>query len=231
MTKNNFYSASLRLRAIATVLVTLTLVTFPAPSDQAVNAQTPAQKTPSPERESNGGQKEGIKVHGHWTIEVRNPDGTLAKRQEFENSLISDGAKQLLRVLARQQTVGEWSIIFQGHFDTDRTCLSGGSPVACQLVEVNSQTQALPWIFKTLVASWSQSDPLKFVLSGSATAAKAGNVFTVFTRMVTCNPDVLPANCSSNAQFLTNFTFRELPQAIDVAAGQIIQITVAISFS
>ena len=31
--------------------------------------------------------KEGIKVHGHWTIEVRNPDGMLARHVEFENAL------------------------------------------------------------------------------------------------------------------------------------------------
>jgi len=30
---------------------------------------------------------EGIQVHGHWTIEVRNPDGTLDKRVEFENGI------------------------------------------------------------------------------------------------------------------------------------------------
>jgi hypothetical protein len=34
-----------------------------------------------------GGPQEGIKVHGHWVIEVRNPDGTLSTRREFENGL------------------------------------------------------------------------------------------------------------------------------------------------
>jgi hypothetical protein len=33
------------------------------------------------------GPSESIKVHGHWTIEVRNPDGKLVKHVEFENSL------------------------------------------------------------------------------------------------------------------------------------------------
>src|SRR5262245_57695497 len=28
--------------------------------------------------ERSGGPQEGIKVHGHWVIEVRNPDGSLA---------------------------------------------------------------------------------------------------------------------------------------------------------
>ena len=29
------------------------------------------------EKSSGDGKHEGIKVHGHWTIEVRNPNGTL----------------------------------------------------------------------------------------------------------------------------------------------------------
>ena len=39
------------------------------------------------EKPSGNGRHEGIKVHGHWTIEVRNPDGSLARHVEFENSL------------------------------------------------------------------------------------------------------------------------------------------------
>jgi len=33
------------------------------------------------------GPHEGITVHGHWTIEVRNPDGTVVTHREFENAL------------------------------------------------------------------------------------------------------------------------------------------------
>lgn len=32
------------------------------------------------------GQHEGITVHGHWTIEVRNPNGSVVKHVEFENA-------------------------------------------------------------------------------------------------------------------------------------------------
>jgi hypothetical protein len=57
-----------------------------------------------------GGSQEGIKVHGHWT-EVRNPDGTLVKRREFENSLMTGagfGNDMLTRILARKNSVGRW---------------------------------------------------------------------------------------------------------------------------
>ena len=39
-----------------------------------------------------GGLNTGIQIHGHWKIVVRNPDGTVATRREFENSLTYRGA-------------------------------------------------------------------------------------------------------------------------------------------
>ena len=42
------------------------------------------------EKPSGKGTHEGITVHGHWTIEVRNQDGSLARHVEFENSLDPD---------------------------------------------------------------------------------------------------------------------------------------------
>src|SRR4051812_28098741 len=31
--------------------------------------------------------QEGVTLRGHWVIEVRNPDGTLVTRREFDNAL------------------------------------------------------------------------------------------------------------------------------------------------
>jgi Na+-transporting methylmalonyl-CoA/oxaloacetate decarboxylase gamma subunit len=39
------------------------------------------------------GTHEGIKVHGHWTIEVKNPDGKLVTHREFENSLAPNNGR------------------------------------------------------------------------------------------------------------------------------------------
>jgi hypothetical protein len=33
-----------------------------------------------------GSESEGIKVHGDWTVEVTNPDGSLATRKQFANA-------------------------------------------------------------------------------------------------------------------------------------------------
>ena len=47
--------------------------------------------------------QQGIKVHGHWVIDLKNPDGTLVRHLDFENSLVSSGfaisGSQLLALL------------------------------------------------------------------------------------------------------------------------------------
>src|SRR5579863_5791396 len=45
--------------------------------------------------------KEGIAVHGHWTIDVKNPDGTIVSHQDFENGIDSvEGADALTGFLS-----------------------------------------------------------------------------------------------------------------------------------
>lgn len=69
-----------------------------SPGAQSSSTTTPAHvatgkitqpnvQNSSPNPPARKGQSEGIKVHGHWVIEVRNPDGSLVNRVEFENSI------------------------------------------------------------------------------------------------------------------------------------------------
>jgi hypothetical protein len=59
--------------------------------------EAPAKKPVQPAGQSPAkGQHEGIKVHGHWTIEVRNPDGRLVSHTEFENALVQPNGAQLM---------------------------------------------------------------------------------------------------------------------------------------
>jgi hypothetical protein len=73
-----------------------------APAGQAVSAGASAAK----------GSQEGIKIHGHWTIEVKNPDGRLVTHREFENSLApaGAGASLLAAILGGVATPGSWMI-------------------------------------------------------------------------------------------------------------------------
>jgi hypothetical protein len=52
----------------------------------------------------------GIKVHGHWIIEVRNPDGSLVTHREFDNEIQIAGVATLASLMARSQTPGAWAI-------------------------------------------------------------------------------------------------------------------------
>jgi len=63
-----------------------------APTAAARPAVKPvnAEEEDSPKPDTSGSQ--GIKVHGHWVLQVKNADGTLGERREFNNSLVTNGA-------------------------------------------------------------------------------------------------------------------------------------------
>jgi hypothetical protein len=53
----------------------------------ALSAFVGCQSKPMVVSESGSGS-EGIKVHGDWTVEVTNPDGSLATKKQFQNSFL-----------------------------------------------------------------------------------------------------------------------------------------------
>jgi hypothetical protein len=213
---------------------------------QSVNAQSPAKATASSQ---GGGQKEAIKVHGHWTIEVRNPDGKLVTHREFENGLTLQGKDGLIRLLGRQITNGAWHVGLantSGNHPCEYPGSGGGSATAtpCQILEPSFWAPAVvnsPYFFKTLILTLPDSGGL--VLTGTATAARNGAIDLVSTRIYNCPPNNGPQTCASTntiGQF--EFTEKQLAQpvngscpdpacAVNVVKGQIIQVTVIISFS
>lgn len=85
----------------------------PTKAQPAEEEEAATQSNAVNENSTRGGHHEGIKVHGHWTIEVRNPDGSLVTHREFENSLVpgnSGGGPFLSLVLSRGISVGTWEI-------------------------------------------------------------------------------------------------------------------------
>jgi hypothetical protein len=66
---------------------------------------SPVEKAPAK------GQHEGITIHGHWAIEVKNPDGTRVSHQEFENSLVQpSGAQDLTLLLIGADVAGGYRV-------------------------------------------------------------------------------------------------------------------------
>lgn len=78
-----------------------------APATQAAQPAVPGERKP-------GGNHEGITVHGHWVIEVKNPDGTVTARREFENSIQPAGMNFLAALIAANNSSGGLSILLNG---------------------------------------------------------------------------------------------------------------------
>jgi len=89
--------------------------------------------TPPVAKQPAKGSHEGIKVHGYWTIVVTNPDGSVATRREFENSVQPAGEAYLASLLAGSNSPGGLSILLDGAGTTftPRTTVTGvgGVPV------------------------------------------------------------------------------------------------------
>ena len=69
--------------------------------EPSILAMPPTTVVSSVDLAANSGDatSEGIQVHGHWTIEVLNPDGSVAEHREFENALTGPGGRDLAGLL------------------------------------------------------------------------------------------------------------------------------------
>ena len=184
-------------------------------------------KTPPAEAKSERPGHEGIKVHGHWVIDVRNPDGTLATHREFENALQGGtlgGGVFLGAILSRTQTVGRWMIRFAGN--PGPCSLDTGHGIGCLITEIAYADPS--GYFPTLVVSFSGKNG--FVLSGSAIAQRNSTIDGVTTTADTCSNTSAPSQlCGAvNSYVLTSAT---LSPAVNVVSGQSITVTVTITFS
>jgi hypothetical protein len=162
---------------------------------------------------------DGIKVHGHWAIDVRNSDGSLSSHNEFENACLECG-KVIAAVLGRQQASWLWLVNLQPSNATGGVCKNASdSPSICQLLEVGQPDNGVPaTYFPTLTVI---PDLLvgTLELNGHITASFAGDIFEVSAAVNTPNA------------FFWVFSFRELASAIQIAAGQQVYVKVTFSFS
>src|SRR6266550_2044697 len=114
---------------------------------------------------------QGIKVHGHWVIEVRDADGTLRVRREFENAFQPEGRRVLAEVLSRTIPMGGWIIFAAGPGGN----LCNALPVSngCRMVEPGSIFPADSWTFKNLTKT--VTDASELVLQGSFVVGNSGS--------------------------------------------------------
>ena len=189
-------------------------------------AKSEASKPAKEEEKGKPGKSESIAVHGHWVLQINNPDGTLASRHEFENSLLSTGATPLSTVLAGAGTAGAWGVL-----------ITAAGPGAALIYQTANQCSTLPTLYAgtcsaSLTVSTTQG---QIVLQGTTAAfpaSLAGTVLQVQTTLYTCNPSTSIANCISTSPGQGAFfvTMAAPSGNISVLTGQTITATVTISF-
>jgi len=178
----------------------------PAVTPTQAAAASPA--TPAHEPSAKG-QHEGIKVHGHWTIEVRNPDGKLVSHTEFENALVQPGGVLNLNFLLTGGAVpGGYEIklgsdaqgfngpcavintsitscVLVGSFISPVPAAFGDETSGCGGTDFSNQiTPVGPCFPLTIALNGGSSGPITF--SGTAVANTATPITDVFLSPIIC---------------------------------------------
>jgi hypothetical protein len=176
-------------------------------------------------------QEGGVKIRGHWVIEVRDPDGSLVAQREFDNSLTQAGRLVLGLLLNREASLGRWIV---GLASTAPTSLCAPAP-ACYIVDTTAtEKPSGTGVFSTLTSRLAPSGT-EVVLTGSFTAPAGGPIDSVATYQTICIPSIATVDCKK-ADTAYNFTAHDLRDAQGAAApvfvgtGQIVQVTVTIGF-
>ena len=197
-------------------------------------SQEPLAKAAFNQPASNDGSSEGIKVHGHWTIEVREPDGRLVNRREFDNALTDGGRRSLSQILNRLATIGSWQVLLFNTTSSNQPCVNSSNEMAaCSIVEASDSHSPASNYFKNLViTNPSQGvNAGNLVLTGTATASRTGAVDEVQTLLHFCSITETTANCPGGTTIgFTRFSRTNLDSAISVQEGQLIVVEVIIEF-
>lgn len=213
--------------------------TAPSAAKSSAKPAAAAASVPAHRAKSNGVNHEGITVHGWWTVVVKNPDGSVADRRQFENSLVN-GATILGNFLAGTGTPGPWSV----ELDSNSGAIRIDPPNATTLDSQDAQTCSNNPAANVCSMNLSVAPTASGVtLSGSATLPTSSVPYglgLVKTLVGMCSTgNLAPSACVQNAATNENqeFTSRNLdgqngdPQGVTVNPGQTVSVTVDISFS
>ena len=216
-----------RVDCAATVAALLLAVAQVVPA-QSVKPASPssadalAQSQPGPGQ--NGSYSSTIKVHGDWTIVVRNRDGSVASTAHFENSIASGGPSFFATLMARQAGTFFWIVRL------DSLCGAASNLKACVIVESALANDSFlgNWFGAPVIPSLTISNPrsgphaYRFVMSGSLTSSNTGQIGRVGTDWVSQN---------GASDDIGEVTATNLQTPVSVQAGQTIDVTVVIGFS
>jgi len=205
------------LRRVSTVFgAVIAVALMCATTALAQERPAPAASTVADHHGSNAKPAgDGIKVHGHWTVDVRNADGSLASHNEFENACAQCG-EALVPLLAKQGSIVRWRVR-AGSTNSASPCSMFSQGWFCQLEEPG--TPVLPEeqnaLFPTLQLT---ANGAVFQLAGTFTASQNGVIDFVLSQV-------------DGTTTFANFSERSLATPIQITAGQQVRVTVTFSFS
>jgi hypothetical protein len=200
-----------------------------AASTAAQQATTITPPAAAPVQTGSSGLQDGIKLHGNWVLDVRNPDGTLVAHSEFKNALRPSGNFALGSLLQGVPLQDFYVTFNEGITFPDPTITplcAGEAGAGCKVfvpggfVSRLVRSDLVPGVnaFGTLVKS---APTGSCVLSGSFTVTAPGSsqIRRAITRLVF-------------SQFSDiDLTMATLPTPVPVVQGQIVQFTYTLSFS
>lgn len=180
------------------------------------------------------GPSEGIEVHGDWTIDIYNEDGTLDRHVEFSNDLGPESGLLIGSILTQAETPGLWSIVLRTEPGSE-ICQSAPqgqlTPAPCVVLEPEDLLQPGPSRFFTLDVGLAKSGSI--ALAGNVEASLDGAISSVETNLGYCSRSVVAAECQvSTKGGLTASTMTATSiEPVPVLAGQVVQVQVDISFT
>jgi hypothetical protein len=170
---------------------------------------------------------EGITVHGHWVIDVRNPDGSLAQHREFENSLINGGPQVLSQMLAGAVVPGNWAVLLgpsSGNGPCSNTYVptGGTTSTASEICEVVQSLTTAPGVGDCqqnlcavgLTVTGPQTTAV--LLSGTIVSNQTGTIGAVSTTLAYC----INQNVAAGGFTITPTPYIVSPAACVTAATQ-----------
>lgn len=206
-------------------------------------------------RVGGGGSPEasGIRVHGKWSLVVRDRAGRVVARRRFENALTSDGAQMLTSLMSGQMNgfaVGGHNGGKPGAIGGQAIQLDDGTSPgsrqgcnflpfgnACRIYHLDGYTcdpgACLPSAADASGTLGESVNGATITLSGSIAPPVATTFTKVETQLKTCNYETEADDCPSEDnefQGWLTFTSKAITP-LTVQAGQSVAVSVKISFS
>ncbi|MES2393157.1 MAG: hypothetical protein V4555_16055 [Acidobacteriota bacterium] len=206
-----------------------------------LNADAPPPPQASEAAEDKGAQ-EGIKVHGHWIIDIKNRDGSIAEHRDFQNSLTPTSF--LIELMAGYVVPSSYLISVTS---STPPCVSTHG--FCAIVENLNINPAYALCYANyyycttgLVLTYNvNSLPASMTMAGQFTATQAGTINQVNTVFGTCDsttsalvtstsPTACQAGTNGGYYGYGGLTGTSIT-TLNVLNGQIVQVSVTITFS